>query len=279
MADLAQIGLSIVMVLGPVIGYVDQYFIIKRKKSSAGFNSLTCGILLFAKIGKRFDTTLLVQSLVMIAAQLILLEIVVRYNQPSHQATRYDSISSTPTTSTSSISSANYSNDNNEDDASTSQENPAVGFNFLPQTFWAWNHYLSYINCILCFTTVVGVLFILLSRYSSFVETIGVISLGIESTLPLPQCISNWKRRSTFGFSLLVIGTWVLGDSFKVFYFLHTNSPVQFIICGSIQVAIDSFIVFEFILFSAKVKKWLGISRPLLIDGQVGDEASEPLLG
>ncbi|KAI9005443.1 PQ loop repeat-domain-containing protein [Phycomyces nitens] len=221
MADLAAIGLSIVMVLGPVIGYVDQYFIIKKKQSSAGFNSLTCAILLFSNILRVFFWS--VESVQPNALQLT----------------------------------------------------PFVG---LESNFWAWSHYLSYLNCILCFTTIVGVLYILCHSYTTFIEAIGVISLGIESTLPLPQCISNWKRRSTYGFSLLVIGSWILGDSFKVFYFIHTDAPVQFDICGSIQVAIDSFIVFEFIIFSAKVKKWLGISSPLLIDDEAGDDAYEPIL-
>ncbi|KAI9030856.1 hypothetical protein CLU79DRAFT_358802 [Phycomyces nitens] len=86
--------LSSAMVLGPVVGYVDQ------TQSSAGFNSATCAILLFANIlriffwvGKRFDTTLLVQSVVMILAQLILLQVVVEY-QHSSPSTLYGDIRS-----------------------------------------------------------------------------------------------------------------------------------------------------------------------------------------
>lgn len=48
-----------------------------------------------------------------------------------------------------------------------------------------------------------------------------------------------------------------LGDGFKLFYFIYKQSPLQFIICGAIQLSIDSFIVFEFLLFSSFVKNRL----------------------
>ncbi|KAJ8660612.1 hypothetical protein O0I10_003660 [Lichtheimia ornata] len=230
--------LSAAMAIGPALGYIDQYFIIKRQQSSSGFNPVTCAILLFSNIvriffwfGKRFDTTLLIQSAVMIITQSILLETVVRHRTP----------------------------EKHESEPLKDQEQRRLRWY---DTFWQWPHYLDYVNCLLGFTTVVGVAYVLLGKLPWFVEALGIISLGIESTLPLPQCISNFKTRSTAGFSLIVLATWFLGDAFKLFYFIYTNAPLQFDLCGAIQLSIDSLIVMQSILFSTKVKTWLGIHHP-----------------
>ncbi|CAO3592054.1 unnamed protein product [Absidia cylindrospora] len=103
---------------------------------------------------------------------------------------------------------------------------------------------------------VIAFLYLFLNRFPAFIETLGALSLGIESTLPLPQCISNYMRKGTTGFSLLVLGSWFLGDSFKLFYFIYTHAPLQFDICGGIQLGIDTIIVVQFIIYSSLVKTW-----------------------
>lgn len=42
-----------------------------------------------------------------------------------------------------------------------------------------------------------------------------------------------------FIFSVTMVAMWTLGDIFKTCYFVLKNTPVQFQICGAIQVAID----------------------------------------
>ncbi|KAI8375939.1 PQ loop repeat-domain-containing protein, partial [Radiomyces spectabilis] len=253
MVDATSVLLSIAMAIGPVVGYVDQYFMIRRKQSSAGFNSITCAILLFANIlriffwfGKRFDVTLLIQSIIMIIAQLLLLEIVVRYRHDPAPSALYSNIQ------------ASFSSSSIDDELRAEEE----GADYRPDRcwhpgrFWLWDRYLDYINCLLLVTTVLAVLYFFLRSHPVFFEILGTVSLGIESTLPLPQAFSNYKRRSTVGFSLLVLATWFLGDSFKLFYFIYTHAPLQFDICGAIQLSIDSVIVLQFILFSDRVKRW-----------------------
>ncbi|CAO3681925.1 unnamed protein product [Rhizopus stolonifer] len=245
------------MVVAPVIGYVDQYFIIKRNKSSAGFNLVTCGILLSANIlriffwlGKRFDNTLLFQSILMILSMLILLEIAVRYKRD--HPVLYTELRA-------SFSSSDIDRD---------LEAEANGYE--QTAFWHWEHYLNYIITLLVFTTLVALFYLIFNSYSSFIEILGALSLGIESTLPLPQCISNFKNRSTQGFSLLVLASWFLGDGFKLFYFIFTDSPTQFVACGSIQLFIDTLIVIECIVFSSSIKQrfsenpWINSQNELL---------------
>ncbi|KAI7881231.1 uncharacterized protein EV154DRAFT_43306 [Mucor mucedo] len=253
MPNFADIALSMAMVIGPVVGYVDQYFLIKRKQSSVGFNPMTCAILLFANIlriffwiGKRFDDTLLFQSITMIIAMLILLQVVVSYK---HDDANYSVLYSELRNS--------FSSNSIEAELAAEENGLERKETWWKQQFWSWDHYLDYINCLLGFTTVIAFLYMLFRSYPAFIETLGAASLGIESMLPLPQCISNFKNKSTTGFSLIVLGSWFLGDGFKLFYFIYTGAPLQFIICGAIQLSIDSIIVLEFVLFSPFVKnKW-----------------------
>ncbi|CAO3644277.1 unnamed protein product [Cunninghamella echinulata] len=253
-SNIADMLLSTVMVFAPVLGYIDQYRIIYQSKTSEGFNPKACGILLIANIlriffwfGKRFDKTLLFQSIVMIVSQLILLEIVIRYRPIETTSLLYNDDSSSTT------SSATYDGD---------IDHPWVRAWHKRKTFWNWPDFMDYLNFLLAFTTGCAVLFICLHQVPYLFDIIGIISLGIESTLPFPQCISNFKNRSIEGFSLLVLLSWFIGDSFKVFYYIFTSAPFQFIICGIIQLTIDILIVLECIIFSSIVKKWLGIRSP-----------------
>lgn len=78
--------LSLSMVIGPVVGFIPQYLQIKNNSSSEGFSPFICLILLAANIlrvffwlQKRFEITLLFQSVLMIFAQLALLDLIIRY--------------------------------------------------------------------------------------------------------------------------------------------------------------------------------------------------------
>jgi uncharacterized protein with PQ loop repeat len=67
----------------------------------------------------------------------------------------------------------------------------------------------------------------------------------IEATLGVPQVISNYRTKNTKGFSLVLIGTWVAGDSVKLFYFINSGSPVQLIISAICQLCVDFIIVIQ----------------------------------
>ena len=67
---------SLAMAVGPVLGYVHQYYIIQRSKSVGTFSIDICGILLFANILRlnfyifeKYQLALFFQSLIMIFAQ------------------------------------------------------------------------------------------------------------------------------------------------------------------------------------------------------------------
>lgn len=130
---------------------------------------------------------MLFQSIAMIIVQLLLLEIVVRYRPDPSPDALYQHLP--------------------EEDNSNAIDIPHR-LAFL-RPFWSWKHFLDYLNFILGFTTVVAVAYLIFGKYIGFIETLGFLSLGIESTLPIPQCVSNFKKKSTAGFSLLVLASWV----------------------------------------------------------------------
>lgn len=133
----------------------------------------------------------------MIFAMLILLQVVVGYKHDANFSVLYSEL-------------RNSFSSNSIEAELAAEENGLTRRSWWKMPFWTWDHYLDYINCLLGFTTLIAFLYMLLRQYSAFIETLGALSLGIESMLPLPQCISNFKNKSTKGFSLIVLGSWVI---------------------------------------------------------------------
>lgn len=63
-------------------------------------------------------------------------------------------------------------------------------------------------------------LVIQLFTFGYFGEMIGLLSMGIESTLGFPQLINNFKTKSVKGLSIQMIGLWFVGDFAKTIYFI-----------------------------------------------------------
>lgn len=78
LVDIGNFNSSLGMAVGPILGYVSQYQLIKKSKSVGSFSIDICGILLFANIlrlnffiFKRYETALVFQSLFMISMQVL----------------------------------------------------------------------------------------------------------------------------------------------------------------------------------------------------------------
>lgn len=132
----------------------------------------------------------------MLLSMLILLQVVVRYKPKDatfETLIRQDSTDS----------------DDSSDHHHATAAFQKVELKWFQRSFWGWDNYLDYVNCLLMFTSVVGILYVFLHQYESFIEVLGFLSLGLESTLPVPQLLTNFKHRNTDGFSLMILGSWV----------------------------------------------------------------------
>ncbi|KAF8998594.1 hypothetical protein BDQ17DRAFT_1283352 [Cyathus striatus] len=212
LSTLASVGMAV----GPPLVYADQAFSIIRKKDATGFSRDVCAILLIANItrcffwiGKHFEIPLLVQSALMILAQLALLYICIRYR---------------PRISPESL-----------------------GVSTRPISFWQWSQYTQYIEFLAGLVICQAILFLIFGRSDIFIAILGFVALGLESTLPIPQLISNYHQKSLYGFRVSTLIGWLGGDAFKqvTVYFFLQHSPIQFKVCAIFQLSIDVAIVIQ----------------------------------
>ncbi|TKY88359.1 hypothetical protein EX895_002711 [Sporisorium graminicola] len=123
-----------------------------------------------------------------------------------------------------------------------------------PLNFWQWSDYNSYLVFLGLYSLLLLLLYILLSSSSTFIAVLGYVALGLESTLPIPQLLANYRRKSLAGFRASVLVGWLGGDSFKLLYFVLKGSPVQFTSCAVFQLSIDLAILAQSRLYSQQTE-------------------------
>ncbi|KAF9430102.1 hypothetical protein BGZ94_008306 [Podila epigama] len=265
------------MVVGPVTGYFHQYYTMYKMKTSMGFSSVTCGVLIIS----RFDDALLYQSILMTTVQLFLLELCVRYypwtvqipapvthSNPSRIASASGTGNSTTagpsviTTRASRMTNSGWYKDH------------AIYWN----NFWNWPSIGPYYLFLACFTLVIGLSLLIIGHTPFYVALLGLAALGIEATVPLPQAIQNYRSKSTAGFSPAILLMWVIGDSFKTYYYITTHAKYQFVGCGIIQLCIDCVIIAQTVIYSRAWRDFKSSSRRPLGDHHGSARSSEEAL-
>ncbi|PPQ65770.1 hypothetical protein CVT26_000371 [Gymnopilus dilepis] len=234
---------SVGMAVGPPLVYADQAYSIVKKKSvrpclyqinkdfrdSTGFSRDVCAILLLANITRCFFWLgyvchgFAVESMI-----LALLYICICYRP------------------------------------NTSPE--AFGTSTRPLSFWQWPTYSQYIEFLagwMCVSFLsklffaahlesslcLAILFLIFGRSEIFVAILGFFALGLESTLPIPQLMSNYRQRSLYGFRMSTLLGWLGGDAFKTAYFFLQQTPLQFRVCAVFQLSIDFAIIGQRIMY------------------------------
>lgn len=61
--------------------------------------------------------------------------------------------------------------------------------------------------------------------------------------------IKHFSVFALFIFSIAMVAMWTIGDIFKTCYFVLRNTPVQFQVCGALQVTIDVAILAQVYLY------------------------------
>ncbi|TPP41879.1 PQ-loop repeat-containing protein 1 [Fasciola gigantica] len=215
---------TVIYIFGGVVPYIPQYLELKRLNSIRGFSTYVCLTLLVANIlricfwcVKPFSTPLLVQSGIMVTAMLIMM----------HQAALilHDEVHQrSPPLSGRSLGALK---------ADRTILNGPI------QYFWRWTAFSSYLIFTTAFVVVSTMATSLFSANTVFVQLLGFAALFIEALLGLPQLIKNYQNGSTKGMNIMMVAMWIVGDVAKSVFFMLEQAPLQFPLCGWLQVSLD----------------------------------------
>lgn len=213
---------SVAIIFGGIVPYIPQYRDIRRTQNAEGFSTYVCLVLLVANIlrilfrfGRYFETPLLWQSIIMIITMLIMLNLCTGVRMATELNTKRRSFT-----------------------------------DFDWNYFWSWSHFVDYLQCVLAFTVLAAYVTYLLLDSVLFVESLGFLAVFTEAMLGTPQLYCNYQNKSTEGMSIKMVLMWTSGDTFKTGYFLLTQAPMQFWICGLLQVCVDFAILFQVYYYS-----------------------------
>ncbi|PTB41925.1 uncharacterized protein TrAFT101_008967 [Trichoderma asperellum] len=223
------------IILSPILSYGDQAVSMHRKKTSAGFSLDIPLIMLVASLfrifywpGARFDSSLLIQSLIMVGMQVALLKIALDHRPaPSNKGGE----SGLPFAAAEGL------------------------FSQRPYNFWQWRSPKPYWQFVVYLFAGLLVCEVVMSSippvYSMYSVLIGYIGLSVEATLPIPQILANAQSKSVKGFRLSVLASWIGGDAMKIFWFFTATSeiPLAFKICGIFQACCDCFLGVQYFIY------------------------------
>ncbi|XP_049578727.1 solute carrier family 66 member 2 [Syngnathus scovelli] len=221
---------SCLMVIGGALPYVPQYQEIQRSSNTEGFSTRVCLVLLIANIlriffwiGKQFEFTLLLQSVVMILTMFAMLHLCCFVQNSNRVSTKQHRLTD-------------------------------LDLHY----FWKWNAFEDYLLFCFGLSVLCAVVTIVLLDSAVFVEMLGSLAVMFEAMLGLPQLMQNFQNRSTKGMSVKMVLLWMAGDVFKTSYFLINQSPSQFWVCGSVQILIDVAILLQVLFYSQDSRIKLG---------------------
>ncbi|XP_072169659.1 solute carrier family 66 member 2-like isoform X2 [Diadema setosum] len=222
--NLVSWGASAAMIFGGIVPFIPQYMDIRRSENTDGFSTYVCLVLLIANslrilfwFGHPFELPLLAQSIIMIGTMMVMLQLCTRV-KALHELSPV--------------------------------KKHFTDFNW--RHFWKWTRFIDYILFMVMFSTIGGVVTFLLSSSNVYVETIGFLAVFTEAMLGSPQFYHNYKNKSTQGMSIKMVMFWLSGDLFKTGYFLVNSAPVQFWICGILQVSIDIAILSQVVYYGTR---------------------------
>ncbi|XP_077535031.1 solute carrier family 66 member 2 isoform X1 [Haemaphysalis longicornis] len=228
-------GASAAIIFGGVVPYIPQYREIRKTKNADGFSTWVCLALLVANtlrilfwFGRPFELPLLAQSVVMSACMFLMLQLCVRTRNlstivPQPKQSFTEKASENPPCLQAAVVAS-----------------PDLTLWGSPwRHFWAWTDFLSYVEFMATFALSSGALLYLLLDVELVVEALGFAALLTEALLGLPQFWRNFRNQSTHGMSNQMVLMWTMGDVFKTAYFVMRSAPVQFWVCGALQVTLD----------------------------------------
>ena len=158
----------------------------------------------------------------------------------------------------------------------SSQRKERIFIDFDVNYFWQWTDFQSYVEAVASFLAGGSLLMYFMLKVEPFVEMVGFAAVFTEALLGTPQFYRNFKNKvililfyclnvvycrfhryyypysiflnmlqSTHGMSFQMVCMWTCGDLFKTTYFYLRQAPVQFYLCGCLQVMVDLSILLQ----------------------------------
>lgn len=124
--------------------------------------------------------------------------------------------------------------------------------------FWQWDDDKNFWRFLALFATVQILVTFFISNilnWDSLAQGLGSIigSLGllVESLLPLPQIAILYKLKSVQGFKLILLVSWLCGDTLKITYLIFgaKNISALFVIFALFQMSLDFYIGGQYIYY------------------------------
>ncbi|CAB4255296.1 Any1p KABA2_06S02222 [Maudiozyma barnettii] len=124
--------------------------------------------------------------------------------------------------------------------------------------FWQWADKSTYWKFLAIFATLQILLTVLISKvldWEEFAQLLGSIigSLGllVESLLPLPQIAILYTLKSIQGFKLILLVSWLCGDTLKITYLVFgaKNISILFFLFAFFQMSLDFYIAGQYIYY------------------------------
>lgn len=258
---------SVLMVVGPVVGYLFQWAKMHNSRSCDGYSPFVSLILIACNtlrivyyFGETFATMLLWQSMVMLITQfgLLLTVIKIRFAQRI-------------------VREASAANSSGVFSHPQGAHVPSPFTRFMhrvnPLLFTPAELVLKYIIAFVLVMVISLVMFRVAPGTASYM---GYLSLGIEATLVMPQILLNLQRKSTEGLSYLLVFTWCAGDVVKMIFFVVEQQPKPFVVCGAVQLLCDVVVLLQLWGYRNPLsRKGYGVNISTVEDGgDANEEAS-----
>jgi solute carrier family 66, member 2 len=235
------VAFSVAMVIGPVIGYLEQWRKMHQQRTSEGYSPAVSMILIACNtfrivyfLGEPYALMLLWQSAVMLVVQLGLLVTVAKLNMAKRilQNAAIGGVHDESSSRGTSHANASFST------KARSALRACNPLNFTPSQLLL-RFVVALVSLIL-----LGLWLFSVSPVKA-PTMVGYLSLGIEATLVTPQLLLNFQRRSTEGLSWLLVVTWCLGDVIKMVFFIVESQPAPFVVCGTFQIGCDALVLLQ----------------------------------
>lgn len=274
----------------PLFSYGSTVFSIERCQTSLGFSIDICATMLIASILRisyylitPYEITLLRQSIIMILIQLVLLRTSLNYRPDEYKYENLkdvESINSLMHDIWFEFFDINkppfFSNDWKSNIRTLSSKKLllfsykillAFVYKFLKFfdpgykrvfSFWQWSNNSMYWKFLVVFATIQLLLTFLISKILDWEELaqllgsiIGSLGLFVESLLPLPQIAILYTLKSIQGFKLILLVSWLCGDTLKITYLVFgaKNISVLFFLFAFFQMSLDFYIGGQYIYY------------------------------